>query len=222
MAAPLALLRLVPTLLALAALSACAAGAPAGVAFQANLPAGAQAPMIAHDAPAAIAPGAPGNVQLPPGMGLPLVVTFEGAPSAAMVQAVKDAAATWNQGLGEEVIHVGPSPRGQQVVVAVDDAVEPEGPTLVYGAARRSTPGDLWRIDVSKQTPSALLAGTVVHELGHMLGLAHNGSTTSVMYHYATGLARPSVEDLHQARQGVDALKLELATLLNRWRTEGR
>jgi hypothetical protein len=222
MAASSLLPRLVSTLAAVAALGGCAAS-PSGATFQANVPVGANAPMIATYAPQAPAvKKAAEAVQLPPGMGLPLVVTFEGTPSPAMMRAVQDAAAVWNKGLGEEVIHVGPKASGQQVVVAVNEAIEPEGPSLVYGAARRSTPGDVWRIDFSKQTPAAMLPGTVLHELGHMLGLDHNASASSVMYQYATGQSRPSSDDLRQARQDVDALKLELATLLNRWRTQGR
>jgi hypothetical protein len=175
--------------------------------------------------PVPTAPTAPrvavraGEVRLPAAMGLPLVLTFQGEVPAAFVQATREAIATWNAGLGEDVVVIGPAARGQQVHVAVDAQVTGEGPELVLGAARRSVPGDVWRIDLSPKTPAALLKGTIVHEIGHMFGLDHNGSTASVMYQRATGVSRPSADDLVQARRGVEAYKLELDTMLSGWRT---
>jgi hypothetical protein len=160
-----------------------------------------------------------GEIHLPPSMGLPLVLTFQGEVPTEFVQATREAVATWNAGLGEDVVVIGPAARGQVVHVAVDPSVTGEGPSLVLGAARRSVPGDVWRIDLSPKTPAALLTGTIVHEIGHMFGLDHNGSTASVMYQRATGVSRPSADDLVQARRGVEAYKLELDTMLNGWRT---
>jgi hypothetical protein len=208
-------------LLACLGLAGCVRPGGSSVAFQAAPPIDQSAPLMVAFQPAPTAK-APAAIQLPPSMGLPLVVTFEGPTPPAYVQAVRAAAAIWNEGLGEEVVHVGPAERGQAIVIAVEDSLEPEGPSLVYGAARRSVPGDIWRIDFSSKTPAALLQGTVVHELGHMLGLDHNRSASSVMYQRATGLAHPNAEDLRLARGGVDALKNELSTMLTRWRTQGR
>jgi hypothetical protein len=200
------------------ALTGCARP-DSGVAFRPAMPQPVidEAPWAAEAAPAALRTRPSTAIGLPPGMGLPLVVTFEGEVPGQVVAAVREAAATWNTGLGEEVVAVGAAERGQAVHVAMG-ALDGVDPGLVYGAARRSVPGDVWRIDLSPETPARMLEGTIVHELGHMLGLGHNASDSSVMYQRATGVSRPSPEDLRQARQGVDALKAELAAMLDGWR----
>lgn len=211
-------------LLALAAcvaVSGCArpvATAPFTINAPEAMDLGAASPWQLAEAPSAPRVSRAGEVRLPPDMGLPLVLTFQGEVPPAFVEATRRAVAVWNEGLGEEVAVIGPAGRGQVVHVAVDARVTREGNSLVLGAARRSVPGDVWRIDLSPETPAALLEGTVVHELGHMLGLDHNASAASVMYQQATGVARPTREDFALARRGVDAYKLELDSLLKRWR----
>lgn len=175
---------------------------------------------VAWTMPELIAPPerAPVDLKLPPSMGLPLVISFSGPVPASVVETTRKAAAVWNHGLGEEVVRVGPAERGQPVQVVMADDLGPEASSLVLGQALRSEPGDIWRIELSPQTLGPLLKGTLVHELGHMLGLDHSLSPSSVMYQKTVGIDSPNAEDFRLARRGVDDLKLELENKLAAWR----
>lgn len=134
------------------------------------------------------------------GSGTPVVMYIDESVPSVYRDAVKRAAATWNNDIGREVIKIGgvtkmsgPAQDGANVIYFLDswesDRTNEQARTTVYWAGTRIYEADIrvnnrdfnffWgndpvggRVDIES---------LILHEMGHVLGLGHSTTAKSVM-----------------------------------------
>jgi poly(3-hydroxybutyrate) depolymerase len=134
------------------------------------------------------------------GGGTPVVMYIDESVPAVYRDAVKRAAATWNNDIGREVIKIGgvtkmngPSQDGANVIYFLDaweaERTNEQARTTVYWAGTRIYEADIrvnnrdfnffWGSDpVSGRVD---IESLILHEMGHVLGLGHSVTAKSVM-----------------------------------------
>lgn len=135
------------------------------------------------------------------GSQVPVVLYIDSSVPNEYVDDIKSAADTWNKNIGREVLKIGgyldtkadPAQDGKNVIYYLhtweDDRSNEQARTTVYWAGDRIYEADV-RINAkdfvfssgSQLAPSQVdMQSLILHEFGHVLGLAHTTSPQSVM-----------------------------------------
>lgn len=132
--------------------------------------------------------------------GVPVVMYIDESVPAVYRDAVKRAAATWNNDIGHEVIKIGgvtkmngPAQDGANVIYFLDaweeDRTNEQARTTVYWAGTRIYEADI-RVNNrdfnyfwgdSPMPGRVDIESLILHEMGHVLGLGHSTTAKSVM-----------------------------------------
>lgn len=159
------------------------------------------------------------------GSNVPVVMYIDSSVPSHFFEAIRIAAGRWNQVVGREILKIGgwtngagqPSQDGANVIYFLNswepDRSNEQARTTVYWAGNRIYEADI-RVNASdfkffwgpESVPGRVdIESLMIHELGHVLGLAHTTTPQSVM---ATSLAsatlRRSLSQLDQNSIGCE------------------
>ena len=135
------------------------------------------------------------------GSHVPVIMYVDKSVPEMYYGAIQNAAATWNKGVGHEVIKIGgvsdstsgPTQDGASIIYFLNswesDRTNEQARTTVYWTGNRIYEADIrvnahdfkffWGTDLVSGRVD--IESLVLHEMGHVLGLAHNTTETSVM-----------------------------------------
>lgn len=148
-----------------------------------------------------------------------LKLSIHQSVSSDYTEAIKDAARTWNEIIGREVIKIdilgvsgsGPARDGYSILYSLkewdDDRPQEQARTTIYWAGHGIYEADIilnednfaFSIEDEPATDEIDLYSLLVHEFGHALGLSHVEDANSVMYaNLSGGMKRREITDVEQ------------------------
>ena len=111
---------------------------------------------------------------------------------------LRDAVATWNRQIGHDLFEMRDDAVIRVTVGVAYDAQEWDSPGGQFRLHRQGSTFTSCDIETSNTGQTAVLSRVLMHELGHCMGLEHDGWSGSVMFPVQSPNAYPHVSDHDQ------------------------